>query len=1069
MKKGWAKPLEKTDIVECNIPTLSLLSIRGDEFGSKVQSYSSRTDCSVDSNDLPVVRRTSNVSINILDSKRQAQHIIKTPRSQRIENDTSLLNEESPHLKDFNRKDVGMNQLHNFPEFLWIERKTKEYDDKLKGVVDVAHKLLGDNLTFALVNELGLNSKHLHLQDNGLTDAGIVRIINALANSALSLESIDISDNQIKRRGIEELSKYFSSSKSLMKISLRKMNLNDRSVRVLCTSIANYCILSLPLASSTNSIPIKLKDSSFINTSLTSLHLSDNKIEDSGAVELANLLSICGIKELDLSWNSINFIGAIALANAIRISSSMLNVDLSWNSIGSSSDKERDAAKAISLMLSENSSLTHLDLSQNQLSISDISCIGEGLKKNHSLLGLHITGNQGKIDAYGQLAADAQPWPLESAHSMTRIIGKRGRVIGRESWALRNACWICGCWQENCFKYNISYKDVPLFMESDYILPENVQKLVTAINSYSNSNTHSFENDATSNITISLVDFNDTILLGQLGLLRLSLLTSFDNWVSEPMKNISATSDWPNYELFRMVPPGTHFFIFQIYLNGISTYLYDPSRPFVPLEDMISNGITVPHDIEFPSYVNTTVVVDLTAEEKLSGIDALFTIKPRSKNEDNAVMKEWQLEDSLFYPLSKKFEPGYFRSCFAMDWTMCKSSKIKDAGEVGKLEDIFFNHFQILCDIFYHYCCLYSGETFFMTIGAFNEFIQSCGIMDASSVSDKKSTKINKEILPDIFDSGNVLDDRSKNQKKASKSKGCTRTDIDMIFISNTLSGPKHEYNSKRSLIRFQFWDCLVSVAQAKYVTSGINKSLSSALEMLMTSHILPFAERDDRLRFRQDYLLTEAIDKVVKKNLPILLRIFKAHSGLENLPLEPATMCLREWIELCETSGLSDAGLNERPTKLSYCRSKALDVNILSENATYKKMSFLEFVEAAVRAAKFIRESFQALAKSISRSTSMASLSPSPSMDKGLNYSPSTSVISQNKNRSNKATEFLKNQATPPTTSEGRRPSLKTSKSIEKLKCLNDSSIGSKTVVTAADVADTFDSMIKNRLQRAT
>lgn len=215
-----------------------------------------------------------------------------------------------------------------------------------------------------------------------------------------------------------------------------------------------------------------------------------------------------------------------------------------------------------------------------------------------------------------------------------------------------------------------------------------------------------------SNITISLTEFKDTSLSNKLGMMRLSLLTSFDNWVSEPMITISPVSDWPNYELHRMVPPGTHFFIFQIYVDGTRTCVYDSSRPFVPFEDMIACGITVPTDMEFPPYVNSTEIIDLTTEEKLSGIDALFTIKPRNKNQENAITKEWTLQDSLFYPLNKKFEPGYFRSCFAMDWTMCKASKLKDAGEVGKLEEIFFTHYQILCDIFYHYCCLYSGETF---------------------------------------------------------------------------------------------------------------------------------------------------------------------------------------------------------------------------------------------------------------------------------------------------------------------------------------------------------------------
>lgn len=59
-----------------------------------------------------------------------------------------------------------------------------------------------------------------------------------------------------------------------------------------------------------------------------------------------------------------------------------------------------------------------------------------GLRENHSLLGLHVTGDQGSVDAFGDLAGDAEQWPLESAHCMTRIL--HSKVTGREKWMLRN-------------------------------------------------------------------------------------------------------------------------------------------------------------------------------------------------------------------------------------------------------------------------------------------------------------------------------------------------------------------------------------------------------------------------------------------------------------------------------------------------------------------------------------------------------------------------------------------------------------------------------------------------------
>lgn len=127
--------------------------------------------------------------------------------------------------------------------------------------------------------------------------------------------------------------------------------------------------------------------------------------------------------------------------------------------------------------------------------------MAQGLRQNHTLLGLHVTGNQGRVDAYGQLAGDAEPWPLEASHSMTRIL--HSRVTGREKWTLRNrchtpplplpihfqpinpqeilitenslshtycktasvlvvfdSCWICGCWREIRFTYTMTDEDI---------------------------------------------------------------------------------------------------------------------------------------------------------------------------------------------------------------------------------------------------------------------------------------------------------------------------------------------------------------------------------------------------------------------------------------------------------------------------------------------------------------------------------------------------------------------------------------------------------------------------------
>jgi hypothetical protein len=45
-----------------------------------------------------------------------------------------------------------------------------------------------------------------------------------------------------------------------------------------------------------------------------------------------------------------------------------------------------------------NKSLIHVDISNNKIDLNDCEIIAEGLKVNHSILGLHFRGNAGYVD-----------------------------------------------------------------------------------------------------------------------------------------------------------------------------------------------------------------------------------------------------------------------------------------------------------------------------------------------------------------------------------------------------------------------------------------------------------------------------------------------------------------------------------------------------------------------------------------------------------------------------------------------------------------------------------------------
>jgi len=49
----------------------------------------------------------------------------------------------------------------------------------------------------------------------------------------------------------------------------------------------------------------------------------------------------------------------------------------------------------------ENITLIHLDLSHNYFDSRELELINEGLSENHTILGIHMAGNEGETDALG--------------------------------------------------------------------------------------------------------------------------------------------------------------------------------------------------------------------------------------------------------------------------------------------------------------------------------------------------------------------------------------------------------------------------------------------------------------------------------------------------------------------------------------------------------------------------------------------------------------------------------------------------------------------------------------------
>ena len=106
-----------------------------------------------------------------------------------------------------------------------------------------------------------------------------------------------------------------------------------------------------------------------VNSTITSLNIGGNNIEDEGATELAEALKVNkSITTLDLRDNNIGPEGAIALAEALTVNSSITSLDLDNNKIGATGATEW--AKALEV-LSKN---LNASIEQNK-AISELSHI----------------------------------------------------------------------------------------------------------------------------------------------------------------------------------------------------------------------------------------------------------------------------------------------------------------------------------------------------------------------------------------------------------------------------------------------------------------------------------------------------------------------------------------------------------------------------------------------------------------------------------------------------------------------------------------------------------------------
>ena len=328
------------------------------------------------------------------------------------------------------------------------------------GKVALSNRDLGDDMAKALSHAFkNLIVLDVDVSCNHLTDSGVTAVLSCL--DPHFLQRLDLSSIRLKKRSVSSLSDLLLETSTLTALKAADCTLDDTSLRALSLSLlTSLCPFS--------GAPLH-------NCTLTVLNLHGNKIGDAGASALAAALRTNGaLAELDLSCNSIRARGGADLFRALNFTAVAV-LDLARNGM---SEKEArgsgpggsSAARAIAECLEDNSSLVHLSLAHCGLTGEQCGTIGEGMRGNRTLLGVHMEGNARNVDARGfveggeregggrgeggeEEGGERTLTEERVRHSHERIVGEGGgREGGGEGggqWQKRGGmCWICHGWNE---------------------------------------------------------------------------------------------------------------------------------------------------------------------------------------------------------------------------------------------------------------------------------------------------------------------------------------------------------------------------------------------------------------------------------------------------------------------------------------------------------------------------------------------------------------------------------------------------------------------------------------------
>ena len=258
---------------------------------------------------------------------------------------------------------------------------------------------IGNPSVVSLCEALKVNTtlSSLDLSGTGISDAGVLSLVEVLKTNASSLTSLLLSDIKISHQSLKSIAEVLRVNSTLKDLKFEGNKVGVGGTKLIAESLKANTTLKL-LSLSRNNIKAKcgrlFSDSLKVNGTLESLTLAENALGSRGAQLLSEGLRVnTSLRHLDLSWNSIGSEGAESIAETIRVNASLTSLKLKGNNIGD------PGANKVSEALKVNDCLEDLNLSLNAIGAAGAESIAEALKSNATLtildLSLNVIGDNG--------------------------------------------------------------------------------------------------------------------------------------------------------------------------------------------------------------------------------------------------------------------------------------------------------------------------------------------------------------------------------------------------------------------------------------------------------------------------------------------------------------------------------------------------------------------------------------------------------------------------------------------------------------------------------------------------